>query len=96
MMNNCYHSMSVSQLSNGSNRIQPSVLTERVRNDFHCLRECLETVGVCPGEGVGVKHELPRDFCLWCSTASNQEAFLHETTNDAKCVMERSKSEIMC
>ena len=83
--------MSISELCNGSDGIEPGILAEGVGNDFHRLGECLEAVCVRPCEGVCVKHELSGDLSLGGSASSNQKSFLHQTTDDTECVMKRSK-----
>ncbi len=82
--------MPVSQLCHRPDGIEPGILAQRVGDDLQRLREGLEAVGVGAGERVGVEHELTRHLRLRGAAAGNQEPLLHQATDHAQGVVQRS------
>ena len=62
----------VPQLCDRHDRVQSGVLGERIRDDLQGVGERAETVGLHPGQRVGVLRETQRHLHLWSTAAGDQ------------------------
>src|SRR6266851_3184080 len=64
--------VTVAELGNDRNGVEPSVLGERRRDDLERVGICLEAVCLHAGQGLRVLRQHARYVDLWCATATDQ------------------------
>merc|ERR550532_2968720 len=81
-------SMLVSQFRHSGYGVEPGVLSQSVRNDFHGVGKLLEAVSICACQCVCMQHQLPRNLSFWGSASSDQKPLLDQASNDTECVVD--------